>query len=151
MYLIFALGSKDLPCIPNHLPDSSAKGMMMRGLSFDKSSKVCFSEFTYFLNSSAQYRRFSFSSGICLDSRYFLAGCSLFSDKINKRFNVKPGVTGYSQINGRNLLNWEKKIELDNIYIDKYNNYGIIIDFIILIKTIYVIFTMKGSIEKNNG
>ena len=81
---------------------------------------------------------------------YELGDVSLFSDKINKRFNVKPGVTGYSQINGRNLLNWEKKIELDNIYIDKYNNYGIIIDFIILIKTIYVIFTMKGSIEKNN-
>ena len=82
---------------------------------------------------------------------YELGDPAKFDDFINKRFIIKPGVTGYSQVNGRNLLNWDQKIKLDNQYIDLFNKYGIFIDISILIKTAYVILTLHGSIEEKTN
>ncbi len=57
---------------------------------------------------------------------------------INK---LKPGITGYAQINGRDLLILEKKIDLEYEYLKKNN---LMFDFLIMIKTIKVVFTKKG-------
>ena len=38
-----------------------------------------------------------------------------------RRHDVKPGITGWAQINGRNLLSWERKFELDVWYVDHHN------------------------------
>ena len=57
---------------------------------------------------------------------------------INK---LKPGITGYAQINGRDLLTLEKKINLEYEYLNKNN---LMFDFLIMIKTIKVVFTKKG-------
>jgi len=45
----------------------------------------------------------------------------LYSDRQKKRHNVRPGLTGWAQINGRNNISWKQKFELDLYYIDNQN------------------------------
>lgn len=65
----------------------------------------------------------------------------LYSDEQIKRHNVRPGITGLAQIKGRNLLNWEKKFNLDLYYIRKRNP---ILDMKILIITFWKVFSREG-------
>lgn len=64
-----------------------------------------------------------------------------------KRHNVLPGITGLAQINGRNSLSWEKKFELDLIYVSDHN---LIMDFKIILKTFIIVIFMK-NIKDNEG
>ena len=68
-----------------------------------------------------------------------------------KRFTMRPGVTGLAQISGRNELNWEDKIKLDDKYIDLFEKYGILIDIKIMIITIGKIFSMASTYEKREN
>lgn len=43
----------------------------------------------------------------------------LYSDKQLKRHEVKPGITGWAQVNGRNSISWTQKFELDIVYVEK--------------------------------
>ncbi|MNG21362.1 putative sugar transferase EpsL [compost metagenome] len=45
---------------------------------------------------------------------------SLYSPEQYRRHLVRPGVTGWAQVNGRNSLSWEKKFELDIWYVDNH-------------------------------
>ena len=54
-----------------------------------------------------------------------------------KRHNVKPGITGWAQVNGRNNLNWEEKFKYDIEYV---NNISFLLDLKIAFLTIYKIF-----------
>ena len=56
----------------------------------------------------------------------------LYSKEQHKRHLVKPGITGWAQVNGRNAVSWQKKFELDVFYVEKVN---FVLDFKILIKT----------------
>ena len=47
--------------------------------------------------------------------------------------NVRPGITGYAQVNGRNAISWEKKFELDTWYVE---NRSLWLDFKIMLKTV---------------
>ena len=57
----------------------------------------------------------------------------LYNDEQARRHNVRPGVTGYAQVNGRNAISWHKKFELDTWYVD---NQSLWLDIKILIKTV---------------
>jgi undecaprenyl phosphate N,N'-diacetylbacillosamine 1-phosphate transferase len=64
---------------------------------------------------------------------------SLYSKEQARRHNVKPGITGWAQVNGRNAISWEKKFILDVWYID---NMSLALD----IKILYM--TMKNTLRK---
>lgn len=76
-----------------------------------------------------------------------------YSNYEKKRLDVRPGVTGYAQVNGRNSLSWAQKIELDRFYVE---NFSIMLDMKILFKTIGVvlkpneIYTDSQNNEANN-
>ena len=58
-----------------------------------------------------------------------------------RRHTVRPGMTGWAQINGRNALTWEEKFDLDCWYVD---NRSLWLDFRILVRTAWVVITGKG-------
>lgn len=57
----------------------------------------------------------------------------LYNNEQAKRHDVRPGITGYAQVNGRNAISWEKKFELDTWYVD---NHSLWLDFKIMLKTV---------------
>lgn len=57
----------------------------------------------------------------------------LYNSEQAKRHNVRPGITGYAQVNGRNAISWEKKFELDTWYVE---NRSLWLDFKIMLKTV---------------
>lgn len=57
----------------------------------------------------------------------------LYNKEQTKRHNVRPGITGYAQVNGRNAISWEKKFELDTWYVE---NQSLWLDFKIMLKTV---------------
>ncbi|WP_207536129.1 sugar transferase [Desertivirga arenae] len=64
----------------------------------------------------------------------------LYSDFQKRRNEVKPGITGWAQVNGRNSISWEQKFALDVWYVD---NMSLAVDFNILIMT--VLKVLKAS------
>ncbi len=58
-----------------------------------------------------------------------------------KRQNVKPGITGWAQVNGRNAISWEQKFKLDVEYV---NNIAFFLDLKILVKTISNVINRSG-------
>lgn len=58
-----------------------------------------------------------------------------------RRHEVKPGITGWAQINGRNALTWEKKFKLDVWYVD---NQSLWLDIKIILMTLVKVFKREG-------
>ena len=58
-----------------------------------------------------------------------------------RRLKVKPGITGWAQINGRNAIPWEDRIKLDVWYVD---NWSLRLDFIILGRTFKTVLKREG-------
>ncbi|MCK8126382.1 sugar transferase [Pseudoalteromonas sp. SIMBA_153] len=65
----------------------------------------------------------------------------LYDKEQARRHNVRPGITGWAQVNGRNAISWEQKFELDVWYVD---NQSIWLDFKILLLTIRKVFVREG-------
>jgi len=65
----------------------------------------------------------------------------LYSPEQMRRHDVRPGLTGWAQINGRNALNWDDKFRLDTWYVD---HRSLMLDLQILLRTAAVVFTRKG-------
>lgn len=57
----------------------------------------------------------------------------LYSPEQAKRHDVRPGMTGYAQVNGRNAISWDEKFKLDTWYVE---NQSIWLDFKIMLKTV---------------
>ena len=57
----------------------------------------------------------------------------LYNAEQAKRHDVRPGITGHAQVNGRNAISWEKKFELDTWYVE---HQSLLLDFKIMLKTI---------------
>ena len=72
----------------------------------------------------------------------------LYNEKQRTRLNVKPGITGHAQINGRNAITWEKKFELDAWYVENRSFY---LDCKIILKTILKVFKSEGISAANEA
>ena len=65
----------------------------------------------------------------------------LYSTEQYRRHEVRPGITGWAQVNGRNAISWEEKFEYDVWYVD---NQSILLDIKILLLTIKKVFVKEG-------
>jgi undecaprenyl phosphate N,N'-diacetylbacillosamine 1-phosphate transferase len=72
----------------------------------------------------------------------------LYSSKQKTRHNVKPGITGWAQVNGRNAISWQEKFELDCWYVE---NKSFILDIKILLLTFLRIFKRVGINSKTSA
>ena len=65
----------------------------------------------------------------------------LYNERQNRRHEVRPGITGYAQVNGRNAISWEKKFELDVEYVEHVRFSE---DWKIILKTIFAVIKREG-------
>ena len=65
----------------------------------------------------------------------------LYSKEQSKRHTVRPGITGWAQVNGRNAIDWPTKFKLDVYYVE---NISIALDFKILWMTVMKVFKSEG-------
>lgn len=65
----------------------------------------------------------------------------LYSKEQARRHDVRPGITGWAQVNGRNAISWQKKFELDVWYVD---HVSFLLDFKILFLTLKKVFKREG-------
>tara|TARA_B110000879_G_scaffold64868_1_gene91240 strand:- start:38 stop:628 length:591 start_codon:yes stop_codon:yes gene_type:complete len=72
----------------------------------------------------------------------------LYSENQKKRHNVRPGITGWAQVNGRNSISWEEKFKLDIWYV---HNQSILLDLKILLLTIKKVLMSDGISQKNQA
>ena len=65
----------------------------------------------------------------------------LYSKEQACRHEVRPGITGWAQVNGRNAISWEQKFQYDVYYVD---HCSFVLDLVILVKTIEKVFKSEG-------
>lgn len=71
----------------------------------------------------------------------------LYNDFQRRRNEVKPGITGWAQVNGRNAISWERKFELDVWYVD---HMSFLLDLRILLLTIKKVFVREGITQQGH-
>ena len=72
----------------------------------------------------------------------------LYNARQKRRHEVRPGITGWAQVNGRNAISWEKKFELDVWYVD---NLSLKMDTRILILTLKKIIKPEGISQQGHA
>ena len=72
----------------------------------------------------------------------------LYSDEQNRRHEVLPGITGHAQINGRNEISWEKRLDLGVWYVD---NRSFLIDLKIIFLTIIKVLKREGISQQGSA
>lgn len=70
----------------------------------------------------------------------------LYNEFQKRRHEVKPGITGWAQVNGRNAISWQQKFEYDVWYVE---NFSFLLDLQILNKTIKKVFKREGITAEN--
>lgn len=70
-----------------------------------------------------------------------------YNDVQKQRHNIKPGITGWAQVNGRNAIGWDQKFEYDVWYV---NNVSLKLDIKIIFLTIYKVFKKDGIYSVDN-
>lgn len=71
----------------------------------------------------------------------------LYSAEQNRRHQLRPGITGYAQVNGRNAIGWDQKFKLDTWYVD---NQSLWLDIQILLKTVKKVI-IREDINADSG
>ena len=66
----------------------------------------------------------------------------------SRRHEVRPGITGWAQVNGRNAISWDEKFRLDVDYVD---NYDFLLDMKILFLTVKKVFVKEGISQEDNA
>jgi len=65
----------------------------------------------------------------------------LYNDTQKKRHEVRPGLTGLAQVNGRNTVDWQNRFQYDVEYV---NNLSFLLDLKILFKTVFIVLKREG-------
>ena len=68
-----------------------------------------------------------------------------YTEEQLKRFDVRPGITGWAQIHGRKDVEWNNRIKMDVYYVE---NISLKLDLKIFLKTIYEVLSMKDNVNK---
>ena len=71
----------------------------------------------------------------------------LYNEEQAKRHLVRPGMTGYAQVNGRNAIGWDEKFKLDTWYVE---NRSLWLDFKIMVKTLLVVVRRENISQANH-
>lgn len=71
----------------------------------------------------------------------------LYSDEQRRRHEVKPGITGLAQINGRNTLKWSERFKLDVEYVDNIN---LLTDLNIILRTVFKVLKRDGITQEGH-
>lgn len=71
-----------------------------------------------------------------------------YSKLQRRRLLVKPGITGWALIHGRNLLSWEERIKYDIWYID---HWSLVLDFWIMLKTFWIVLVTREGVYGKGG
>ncbi len=71
----------------------------------------------------------------------------LYNEVQKKRHNVRPGITGWAQVNGRNAISWSQKFNYDVWYV---NNVSFLLDIKIILLTLKKV-VMREDINSNNS
>jgi undecaprenyl phosphate N,N'-diacetylbacillosamine 1-phosphate transferase len=72
----------------------------------------------------------------------------LYDDVQRRRHEIRPGITGWAQVNGRNAISWQEKFEHDIWYVD---HLSLSLDIKILLKTIEKVFKREGINSETNA
>jgi len=72
----------------------------------------------------------------------------LYDEVQRRRHEVRPGITGWAQVNGRNAINWQEKFAYDVWYVD---HLSLSLDIKILLKTIEKVFKREGINSETNA
>jgi len=72
---------------------------------------------------------------------------TLYSYEQSRRHKARPGITGWAQINGRNLISWEEKFSLDLWYVE---NQSFLLDIKVIMITIVKVFNRDGINQEKN-
>ncbi|RHR43633.1 sugar transferase [Parabacteroides sp. AF18-52] len=72
----------------------------------------------------------------------------LYSEEQARRHDVRPGITGWAQVNGRNAISWTKKFELDVWYVD---HCSFLLDLKIILLTIKKVFVREGISQEGQA
>ncbi|MDM1380708.1 sugar transferase [Myroides marinus] len=72
----------------------------------------------------------------------------LYNAEQKRRHEVKPGITGWAQVNGRNAISWKRKFELDVYYVD---HIGLVLDIKIFFMTIKKVFVREGISQEGQA
>jgi len=73
---------------------------------------------------------------------------SLYDETQRRRHEVRPGMTGWAQVNGRNAISWQEKFAYDVWYVD---NLSLSLDIKILLKTVKKVFKREGINSQDNA
>ena len=73
---------------------------------------------------------------------------TLYNAEQSRRHEVRPGITGWAQVNGRNTISWEEKFKFDVWYVD---NISLLLDVKILVSTISNVLLRKGISADNQA
>ncbi|MBN2711313.1 MAG: sugar transferase [Planctomycetes bacterium] len=73
---------------------------------------------------------------------------SRYDETQARRHEVRPGITGWAQVNGRNAISWEKRFELDVWYVD---NWSLLLDLKIVALTVLKVLSRKDISQEGNA
>ncbi|WP_231427779.1 sugar transferase [Pedobacter sp. Leaf250] len=73
---------------------------------------------------------------------------TLYTEVQKRRHNVRPGITGWAQVNGRNSISWSKKLEMDVWYVD---HLSFSLDLKIFLRTFKKVFNREGIAKKGHA